>query len=273
MKNKHRAWAAVAAALVGWSGSAASAVADVSTANLALHESAGLPGGATLTLDELSDSRCRVAERCSPSQAASREAVASVTLRMADGRRYAGTIAIGGVKGRPSAAHPAHAKVGDQLVELVGIAPEGRELPSDGPGGRPQRATLRITPSDRVAVTVGTAVDLKRAGFTLRVLAIDDQRCPIDVACGVAGYVKVDVELSASDATSRRLTFGSPEAPKESTWRGHEIELCDVLPRRASLAKGTSSGPQQAEFFVSRSRAPAGSSVASAGRLCTPPTP
>jgi hypothetical protein len=256
MKNHRRAGmvvrlVAVGTALAGWMGAAVAERTDVQTVNLAPHESASGPGSATLILDEVIDSRCRAAERCSPSDAASRDAVARVTLRTADGQRYAGTLAIGGTRGQPSPSAPAYAKLGHLLVELVGIAPEGRELPADGPG-RLQRAILRITPAERVAVGAGAAVELQLAGFKLRVLSINDQRCPKDVMCGSAGYVQIEVELSARNAPAERLTFGSPTVPKQAlAWQGYDIELCDVLPRRASFAKGALSSPLQAEFFIS----------------------
>lgn len=271
MKNRvSGAGLAVAMALAsGWSLGATPA----QTLSLAAHESAGVPGGATLAIDELSDDRCRTAERCSPSQAASREAVATVSLQMSDGQRYQGTIAIGGVRGRASAAHPSYAKLGNWLVELVGITPEGRELPADGPGGRVQRAALRITPSDRVAVAAGSTATLPNAGVNLRVISIDDHRCPRDVMCATAGYVQIEAELSGKNAPAQRLTFGAPGAPQPvQAWQGFDIELCDVLPRRSSQAKGAPSAPLQAEFFVSPAiNALQGGSAARPG--CPPPMP
>ncbi|MED5621450.1 hypothetical protein [Ideonella sp. BN130291] len=280
--KRHRAAAragglvAAAIGLAVCAGTAAAQRADVQTVTLGPQERASGPGGTSLLLEELSDSRCRAAERCSPGEAAARAAVARVSVRMADGQAYAATLALRGRRGRPSPSAPAHAKLGDLLVELVGMAPEGRELPADGPGGRPQRATLRITPAQRVAVAAGAAVDLQRAGFTLRVLAIDDHRCPRDVMCAVAGHVQIDVELSAGNAPAERVSFGSPAAPKQvHAWRGHEIELCDVLPRRASLARGEPEAPLRAEFFVSPVPAVAtrGSPEADAAarRGCVPP--
>lgn len=273
MQNKLD-WAGLAVAMALASGSSVGAT-QARTLNLAAHERADVPGGATLTLDEVNDSRCRAAERCAPSQAAARDAVATVTLQMSDGQHYQGTIAVGGMRGQASAAHAAHAKLGNWLVELVGITPEGRELPADGPGGRVQRAELRITPSDRVAVAVGSTVDLPNAGVSLRVLSIDDHRCPRDMACASAGHVQIEAEVSGPKSPARRLTFGSPKAPKQvHAWQGFDIELCDVLPRRSSLAKGAQAPALQAEFFVSPAIPEGATLGGSAARLtCSPPIP
>ncbi len=261
-------WGGLAAGTSGAEAAAAQPV-DVQAVSLALHESASGPGGATLVLDDLTDSRCRAAEHCRPADVASRDAAVQVTMRMPDGQRHAATLAIGGAPGRASLSAPAYAKLGNLLVELVGIAPQGRELPADGPG-RVQRATLRMTPAERVAVAAGAAVTLKRAGFDLKVLSIDDRRCPRDVMCGSAGYVVIDVELSAKDVPAERMTFGSPTAARQMrAWRGHEIELCDVLPRHSAPAKEAAGKPLQAEFFIS----PLPVAREPRRPTCTPPIP
>ncbi|WP_374568702.1 hypothetical protein [Ideonella sp.] len=255
MQQRRRSSAiAVMVALAGGMGlaSAVCAEPDERTVSLAAHESARGSGDAVLSVDEVSDSRCRTAERCSASEAVSRDAAVQLTLRAADGRRYAATLAIGAGRDQPSPSAPAFARMGDQLVALVDIAPAGRELPADGPG-RVQRATLRLTPADRVLVQQGATTVLPRAGFDLRVVSIDDQRCPNGVACITAGHVQVDVELSAKGAPAERMVFGAPTAPRRAqTWRGHEVVLCGVSPRQTGPAAAGSTPPLQVDFFVSR---------------------
>lgn len=246
------------------------------TVSLAAHESTRGSGDAALSLDELSDSRCRPAERCSASDAASRDAAVQLTLRAADGRRYASTLAIGATRDQPSASAPAYARMGDLLVELVDIAPAGRELPADGPG-RVQRATLRLKPADRVLTQQGATATLPHAGFSLRVVSIDDQRCPIGVVCGTAGHVQVDVELSATGAPAERMVFGAPAAPRRTqTWRGYEVALCGVSPRRMGPSTEAAASSLQVDFFVSRlpgARSGASAAQALAGPACAPTVP
>lgn len=269
---------AVMVALVSGMGLAGAARAEPEerTVSLAAHESTRGSGDALLSLDEVSDSRCRPAERCSASEAASRDAAVQLTLRATDGRRYAGTLAIGAARDQPSASAPSYARMGDLMVELVDIAPAGRELPADGPG-RVQRATLRLTPADRVLVQQGATAALPRAGFNLRVVSIDDQRCPSGVACITAGHAQVDVELSATGAPAERMVFGAPAAPRRAqTWRDYEVALCSVSPRRTGPSTDAAAPPLQVDFFVSRvPRARSGASAAQAlaGPACAPTVP
>lgn len=242
------------------------------TLSLPLQGSGAGPGGGILKLDDINDSRCRAAERCGRAAAASRDAVVQLTVQSREGSRYAATLALGAAPGQPSRSAPASARMGDWLVELLAITPEGRELPSDGPAGRPQTASLRVTPADRVALGVGAAADLPRAGARLRVLSIDDHRCPPGVACGVVGYVQVETEISALGVPAERMTWGAPtDSAVVRTWRGHDIAWCGV-PRPRGAAGG-GQPPLQAEFFVGPASGQKASAPAPAGAACSPALP
>lgn len=209
-----------------------------------------LPGGATLELLNIDDSRCRPAERCPEVERARRNAGAEPVLTAANGRRFqAGPLVLG-------EAGPAHAKLADWRVQLLQVLPAGRALPADGPD-RVQRARLRLTPADRVAIGAGAAIALPRAAFTLRVLSIDDRRCPEGVHCASPGHVQVVAEVmaevAAGSAVPQRVSFGGPAA-QARRWHGHDLQLCGVHPR--VHADGSTPTPAQADFFVSPADGP-----------------
>lgn len=234
-----------------------------SVRTLAAGESVALPGGGTLSLVSLTDDRCRTIEHCSAAERASRSVAAETMLVSGTGQRYLpGALVLG-------EAGQARAKLGDWLVELADVSPAGRALPADGPN-RVQRATLWLTPADRVSVGVGSPVELPRAGFRLGVVAIDDHRCPQGVQCASPGYVQVTAEFAGGAGVSQRVVFGGPSGPLVHVWQGHEVQLCDVQPR--VRLDGSVPSPAQADFFVS----PAPKPPASAGQPglgCVRPMP
>jgi hypothetical protein len=239
------AWARVMSIAMGLAQAATAMAADGSW-QLVEGQSVELPRETVLKVMRLEDERCRPVEHCAAADAAARVAAAEIELTQHGRRYHPGALAL-----PASEVNVAHAKVGDWLIELADIAPAGRALPADGPD-RVQRATLRLTQADRVAVNLGEAAPLPLAGFSLRVVAIEDSRCPLGVACATAGSVRVIAEASRGGAVER-LAFGGPGGESALTWQGHDIQLCDVQPR---LRVGEVPGGQRADFFVNPARGP-----------------
>jgi hypothetical protein len=93
---------------------------------------------------------------------------------------------------------------------------------------------------------------LPLAGFTLRVVAIDDRRCPQGVHCASPGHVQVVADVAYGSAAATRLVFGASGGTQAHRWQGHDLQLCDVQPR--VRADGSTDTPPLADFFVSPAR-------------------
>lgn len=221
-----------------------------------------LPGGARFELVSVDDERCRPADNCSAAERERRSASAEPVLTSADGRRYQPGPLV------TERDDQRRAKLADWLVELLDVVPPGRTLPADGPL-RQQQAQWRLTPADRVSIGAGVGMALPQAAFTLRVVSIDDRRCPQGVQCASAGTLQVVAEVAAGSGAPKRLTFGAP-SPQAHQWQGHDLQLCDVRP--LIRPDGSTPSPALADFFVSPSRGPL-TSADLHGRSCTAATP
>jgi hypothetical protein len=221
-----------------------------------------LPGGASFKVTSVDDERCRPADHCSPAERERRTASAEPALTSADGRLYQpGHLVVAREDQR-------HAKLADWLVELLDVVPPGRALPADGPS-RQQQAQWRLTPADRASIGAGVGMALPRAAFTLRVVSIDDRRCPQGVYCASPGTLQVVAEVAAGSGAPKRLNFGAL-SPQAHQWQGFDIQLCDVRPRVGP--DGSTPSPALADFFVSPSRGPL-SSADLHGHSCAPAAP
>ncbi|MEZ4630727.1 MAG: hypothetical protein R2880_08475 [Deinococcales bacterium] len=102
-----------------------------------------------------------------------------------------------------------------------------------------------------VSLRVGQKVNFNN-GSSLKVLTIEDSRCPLNTRCISAGNVKVLVELSGKDGQILQTSLNSDPRYKQSlNFENLRLELKDVLPYPGS-PEALKGDKAQAQFLADK---------------------
>lgn len=202
--------------------------AEASTLSLQPGQTLSLRGH-TLQWLRLEDSRCRPKERCGD---AGRAALwLQVTPAGQPAREL--TLVL-----NPDQPQERFARVGPLQLEWQSLSPAG--WPRPGPSPTPQQAELRISEGLRLTLSLGQSLRLPWGDAQLSWVGLQDQRCPRDRQCAVAGEASASFELQPASGPAQTLHLRTPTRdPIFTVAQGLELELCAISPTRAA-----SEGPQ-----------------------------
>lgn len=111
------------------------------------------------------------------------------------------------------------------IASIIGCSKDGNKM-SD-----PNYST------DSVVVSVGQCVTKKYSGDTTIVYCLDsvvnDNRCPKDVLCSVAGYavVRFNININGFSHEISLATIKLPYVANDTLVAGFKIQLFDLIPR------------------------------------------
>ena len=216
--------------------------AEASTLSLQPGQTLSLRGH-TLQWLRLEDSRCRPKERCGD---AGRAALwLKVTPAGEPGRELMLVL-------NPDRPQERFARVGPLQLDWQSLSPA--ERPRPGPSPTPQQAELRISEGLRLTLSLGQSLRLPWGDAQLSWVGLQDQRCPRDLQCAVAGEASARFELKPASGPAQTLHLRTPTRdPIFAVAQGLELELCAISPTRAA-----SEGPQAPEVKATVFVLPAG---------------
>ena len=95
-------------------------------------------------------------------------------------------------------------------------------------------------PPYKVTVAIGTPVSVPEEGLAISVVAVKDDRCPVEVQCVWAGHAAVTL-LVAKAGASAEITIGTPapasmKLPSEATYGSYRFALLNLEPGKSLTA-------------------------------------
>lgn len=95
-------------------------------------------------------------------------------------------------------------------------------------------AIVSAQSSQEITARMNRDVKASRSKIKVRLVAVEDSRCPKDVDCIWAGNAKVTLKLTSSKGKSQTVEINSNLDAKSVKFEGYEITLGDVSPYPAS---------------------------------------
>ena len=105
-----------------------------------------------------------------------------------------------------------------------------------------------------VTVAVGAPAVVAEEGLTVSVLAVADDRCPIEARCVWAGHAAVKLQVGKSGQTAE-VTIGTPapasmNLPQEATYGSYRFSLLALVPGK-SLSNPVAQSAYRATIQIS----------------------
>ncbi|HQU83095.1 MAG TPA: hypothetical protein PKY59_08230 [Pyrinomonadaceae bacterium] len=88
--------------------------------------------------------------------------------------------------------------------------------------------------SQQAAIRINTQKKFSKSKLTVKVLEIEDSRCPKDVECVWAGDAKVKIKVTNKKGKSETFELHTNLEPKTVKFDNYEIKLGEVTPYPAS---------------------------------------
>ena len=106
-----------------------------------------------------------------------------------------------------------------------------------------------------VTVAVGAPATVPEEGLTIAVVAVKDDRCPVEVQCVWAGHAAVTLQVSKAGG-SAEITIGTPapasmKLPSEATYGPYRFSLLSLEPGK-SLSNPAPQSAYRATVQVSK---------------------
>lgn len=101
------------------------------------------------------------------------------------------------------------------------------------------------------SIRIDTQKKFSKSKLTVKVLSIEDSRCPKDVQCVWAGDAKVKIRVTNKKGKTETFELHTNLEPKTAKFDNYEIKLGDVTPHPASNIRIDAS-KRTAQIIVSR---------------------
>jgi len=106
-----------------------------------------------------------------------------------------------------------------------------------------------------VTVGVGAPATIPEEGLNISVVAVKDDRCPVEVQCVWAGHAVVTLQVSKA-GTADEIKIGTPapasmKLPSEATYGSYRFSLLSLEPGK-SLSKPAAQSAYRATVQVSK---------------------
>ncbi len=121
------------------------------------------------------------------------------------------------------------------------------------PPAEPQRRQLAPY---TVTVAVGEPAVIPEESLTVEILAVKDNRCPVEVQCIWAGHAEVTLQVSKLGTAAKAIAIGTPapasmNLPFEATYGSYRFVLLGLEPGN-SLSKPVAQSLYRATVQVSK---------------------